>query len=129
MITREVSDKERVKFNSVVNHPCQSWEWGEFRKKMGLEVFRIGVFAGQKLTSAYQFTLHQLPYLPYTVGYLPRGPLPNQEMINTLTKIGQEKKTIFFKIEPDIKFKSSRVQEFNVLHVAPLRKNIWSKAM
>lgn len=106
MLVREVAAEEKEKFNAVVNHPCQSWQWGEFREKMGHQVFRIGVFAGQKLTSAYQFTLHQLPYLPYTIGYLPRGPMPDQAMIRALEKIGQEKKTIFFRIEPNIKFKS-----------------------
>ena len=102
MVIREISSSEKEKFNAVVDHPCQSWEWGEFRQKMGLTVIRLGVFKKAELVSAYQFTLHRLPFLPYTIGYLPRGPKPDQAMIEALKKIGQEKKTIFFRIEPNL---------------------------
>jgi len=122
VITREILPEEKEKFNAVVSHPCQSWEWGEFRKKMGLEIFRIGVFKKEKLVSGYQFTLHSLPFSNYTIGYLPRGPLPNQAMIKALTKIGQEKKTIFFRIEPNVKFESVKVSKFKSLNLRPSQR-------
>ena len=36
----------KTQYNSVVTHPLQSWEWGEARKKMGIEIARIGEFEG-----------------------------------------------------------------------------------
>lgn len=100
MVTREISALEKEPYNRVVSHPCQTWEWGEFREKTGVEVVRLGVFDKDKLTSAYQLSIHYIPYTKLTIGYLPRGPLPDQKMIESLQKIGQEKNTIFFKIEP-----------------------------
>ena len=75
---------------------------GEFRKKAGTEVLRIGGFEKEKLVSGYQLTIHPVPRAKYTVGYLPRGPMPDKAMIETLEKIGRDKKTIFFRIEPNV---------------------------
>lgn len=123
MLVREITTEERKKFNQAVNHPCQSWEWGEFRQQMGHRVFRIGVFDQQKLASAYQFSLHQLPRLfggqAYTVGYLPRGPLPDKKMLPALEKIGREQKTIFFRIEPNASFDNLTAQRLKSLNLRP----------
>lgn len=119
MITREVVDSEKEKYNSIVSHPCQSWEWGEFRKKTGAEVFRIGVFEKGELVSGYQLTVHQTPYTRYSVGYLPRGPMVNEEMVETLKKIGRENDCIFFRIEPNIERESGRAGELENLGLQP----------
>lgn len=102
MIVREVLAQEKEKFNAIVSHPCQAWEWGEFRKKSGAETIRIGVFEKEKLVSAYQLTIHHIPHTKYTIGYLPRGPMIDEEMVATLQKIGREKNCIFFRIEPNV---------------------------
>ncbi len=102
MIIREVLEEEKDQFNQVVTHPIQSWEWGEFRKKTGIEVIRLGVFDGDELKVGYQLTVHPLPKLPYTVIYLPKGPMPDKIMIESLRKIGLEKRAIFVKLEPNV---------------------------
>lgn len=102
MITREIFGEEKERYNKIVSHPCQSWEWGDFRKKTGAEVTRIGVFEKEKIVSGYQFTIHHTPYTKYTIGYLPRGPMPDKAMIKTLVKIGREKNCIVFRIEPNV---------------------------
>jgi len=101
MIVREVLVEEKTQFNQVVNHPLQSWEWGEFRKKTGIEVIRLGVF-DPSLVVGYQLTVHRLPKLPYTIIYFPKGPMPDKIMLDTLKKVGQEKKAIFVKLEPNV---------------------------
>lgn len=109
MIIREVSETEKVLFNQVVNHPLQSWEWGEFRKKTGVKVRRLGVFEGKKLKAGYQLTFHPLPLprifrgkIKFTIGYFPKGPMPDETMLKALRKIGQKENSLFIKLEPNV---------------------------
>lgn len=103
MIIREVLEEEKDQFNAVAAHPLQSWEWGEFRKKTGLKVVRLGLFDGKVLKAGYQLTVHPLPKLPYTVLYFPKGPMPDKVMLEALKKLGDDQKAIFIKMEPSIK--------------------------
>ena len=103
MLTREtIAPEEKENYDRLVSHVLQSWEWGNFREKTGVKVIRPGVFEGKKLVGAYQLTIHPLPHTPYTLGYLPKGPIPDKEMFEVLEDIGQEKNTIFFKLEPNV---------------------------
>ena len=67
--------------NNVAVHPLQSWEWGEARKKMGIEVVRLGEFEGEKLKNIFQITFHKIPHSPFSVGYLPRTAFPSVAMV------------------------------------------------
>lgn len=102
MIVREVTDKEKSAYNKVVSHVIQSWEWGEFRNKLGLELVRLGHFDGRKLVKAYQLTFHPVPILGQAIGYLPKGPIPDKLMVDSLRSIGEKNKAAFIKLEPDI---------------------------
>jgi len=102
MIIRQIFKREKEKYNHIVSHPCQSWEWGEFREKTGAQVVRIGVFQGKKIVSGFQFSFHLIPWTSYTIGYLPRGPMINKAMIKVLKKFGQKKNCVFFRIEPNV---------------------------
>lgn len=102
MITREILAKERQEYNALVDHPLQSWEWGEFRKKTGHKVIRLGVFDGKKIKAGYQVTVHPIPKLPYTIIYFPKGPLPDKMMLKALTKIAQQENAILVKLEPNV---------------------------
>ncbi len=102
MITREVSEKEKQKYNSLVHHPLQSWEWGEFRKTTGKKIVRLGVFDKKKLVSGYQVFFHPIPKTKYSVIYFPKGPLPDKPMLVALKKLAQKEKAIFVKMEPNV---------------------------
>lgn len=102
MIVREVLDKEKGEYNKHVGHVIQSWEWGEFRKSTGLDLVRLGHFEEDKMVKAYQLTFHQVPLLKQTVGYLPKGPMPDQDMIKALTDYSKSKGAAFIKIEPNV---------------------------
>ena len=82
-----------MQFNSAASHPLQSYEWGEFREKTGVKVVR---------RAGFQLTIHPIPHTPYTIGYLPKGELPNKEYIEELRKIGKEEKCIFIQLEPNV---------------------------
>lgn len=102
MIVREFEDNEKNLYNSRVNHVIQSWEWGEFRKKTGLDLVRMGHFENDKLSTAYQLTFHKVPLFPQTIGYMPKGPMPDAKMIETLQDIAGEKNAAFIKMEPNV---------------------------
>src|SRR3990167_11461272 len=101
MIVREVRDEEKNSYNQLASHVIQSWEWGEFRKKMGLDLVRLGHFEGNKLVACYQLTFHSVPLFKNTVGYLPKGPMPDEKMVKALKEIGQARNAAFIKIEPN----------------------------
>lgn len=102
MVIREILEPEKDAYNRVVNHPLQSWEWGEFRQKTGLRTLRVGYFDEQKLITGYQLTIHSLPHTNYTLGYFPKGPLPDQPMMDSLRKIAKQESCIFIKLEPNV---------------------------
>jgi len=105
MIVREILPEEKEQYNSVVKHPLQTWEWGEFREKTGVKVIRLGVFdpaAGSSLVAGYQVTIHPLPVVPYNIIYFPKGPKPDKLMLDSLLTLGQKNKAILVKLEPNV---------------------------
>ncbi|MBI4999498.1 peptidoglycan bridge formation glycyltransferase FemA/FemB family protein [Candidatus Gottesmanbacteria bacterium] len=102
MLIREILESERKDYNQQVSHPLQSWEWGEFRQKMGVKIIRLGCFKEKSLISGYQLTIHPIPSTHYTIGYLPKGPLPDKPMLDALKRIGKSENCLFVKLEPNI---------------------------
>src|SRR3989344_7677794 len=96
-------------FNKNVNHPLQSYEWGKFREKTGIKVIRGGDF---------QLTIHKIPYLPWTIGYLPKGKLPDKKLVEELRKIGKENNCIFIQLEPNVSMFTSQESLRNTSEVA-----------
>jgi len=128
MLIKPISASQEKNFDRLATHPLQSWAWGEFRKKMGQKVERFGIFENQKIVGSLQVFFHQIPHLPYTIGYFPKGPMPTKEIINSLKKIGKKHRAIFIKIEPNIKKLKVKSQKSKILRLGlipgkPLLKN------
>lgn len=102
MIIREVHESEKNRWNAVAQHPLQSWEWGEFREKMGIEIVRLGVYEKNELIDVMQLTFHKIPHSSFTIGYFPKGSYPTQTMIEELLKIGKMKHAIYIQLEPNV---------------------------
>lgn len=102
MIIRDISQNEAAVFNKAVTHPLQSFEWGEFREKTSVKVIRKGIFENEKLITPVQVTIHPIPKMKFNVGYYPKGPMPDDNQIDLLKKIGEENNCILVKIEPNI---------------------------
>ncbi len=111
MLIREVLETEKDDYDRQVNHPLQSWAWGDFRQKTGVKVIRLGSFEGKKLLSGFQLTIHPVPQTNYTIGYFPKGPLPDLPMLETLKKIGKSENCLFIKLEPNI-FPQGETRQF-----------------
>lgn len=102
MLLRPLREDEKDLYNGVVQHPLQSWGWGEFRKKTNIEVERIGFFDGNNLKNALQVFFHPIPHTSFTAGYLPKAYMPDEEQLNALTQLGKQHKALFIKLEPNV---------------------------
>ena len=98
MDIRNITEKDKTEFNQAVSHPLQSYEWGEFRAKTGIKVIRRGFFDKGKLVKAFTLTIHKIPRTPWTIGYLPKGDLPDHDLINELQNIGKAENCLFIHV-------------------------------
>lgn len=102
-LLRRITDSKEIKpkqWNRVVVHPLQTWEWGEFRKKTGLKIIRLGVFKNKKIIQGFQISIHKIPFTLWNIGYLAKCSLPSRQVLEELSNIGRENNCIFIQIEP-----------------------------
>lgn len=97
-----VDKNNKKEYNSVVNHPLQSFEWGEFREKTNVKVIRRALEKNGKIIDGFTITLHNVPKTNYMIGYLPKGNAPTMEILDEIKKIGKENNCIFIQLEPNI---------------------------
>lgn len=117
MTTQDISLSEKKAFNAIVGHPLQSYEWGEFRQKTQTKVLRKGIFEKEILLEGFQMTIHRIPHTPFTIGYLPKGKLPDEKLLSELFRIGKQNNCIFIQLEPDVEKSSEFVvqsSEYNL---------------
>lgn len=88
-------------------HPLQSDKWGEFRKKTGVKVVRE-----QNLL----LTIHPIPHVKYTIGYLPKGENISQKLLDQILEIGKKENCIFIQIEPNIEKTETKEYKFKNLY-------------
>lgn len=119
MDLRVISQTDKNQYDKLVTHVIQSWEWGEFRQSLGLPLLRYGLYKNNKLYKAFQLTLHQIPFTKQYVGYLPKGPIPDKELADALTKIGRDNNCAFIKVEPDIEVKTEPFSTFPTFLPSP----------
>ncbi len=93
---------EKETWNKQVDHPLQSYEWGEFREMTGIKVVREG---------GIQITIHKIPHTPWSVGYCPKGPMPDREQVKVLAKVARENRCILIKVEPKVEKQDTRLEE------------------
>jgi len=103
MIVRSLRPDEKMESDLVAQHPLQTWSWGEFRQSTGQKVERLGVFTEQgKLQAVWQVIFSKLPIGDFTVGYIPRGPQPTEDIFPALRDLGQHYNALFIKLEPNM---------------------------
>ena len=115
-------DSLKDEWDKIANHPLQSWEWGEVRKKTGVEVVRIGVYESDKLVEVFQMTLHKVPKTHYQIGYIPRSILPKKEVLDFLKGYGKKNNLISIKFEPYEEKKESNnltIKQFDDFTLSP----------
>lgn len=113
----EITHSYKSAFNTLASHPLQSWEWGEFRKKTGIKVLRIGAFTNNTLIETLQMTLHPLPFGLGTIGYVPKSHIPSIELLTELLKTAKRYSCIFIKFEPNIQASVEAYEQVEQLHL------------
>lgn len=133
MLTRPITLEEKAAFNRVANHPLQSWEWGEFRKKTGVAVERFGMYEHGELVKGFQLTFHPIPIIGRTLGYLPKGPMPDEDLLAVLKQVGRQHSSLFIKMEPNVAhvlntpLATDRVTKFLLEHGAVPGRPLFTK--
>ena len=98
------SNYSKTKFNRLVSHPVQSWQWGEFRQYLGQTVIRlVGQNQEKKDVTAMSLTLHPLPVLgklSWQVASAARSLVPDEDLVSDLPQLLPEK-VVAVKFEPD----------------------------
>ena len=103
MSIKLLTDQDQKIYDSVVIHPVQTWDWGEFQKSQGHTIFRFGVFDSKdKIKTAFTVSFHKIPKTKYSIGTILRGPNITEEILKTVRKIAQDQNAIFVKFEPDV---------------------------
>ena len=119
MSVKLLSDKDQKKYNSIIIHPVQTWEWGEFQKSQGHTIFRFGVFDSKdKIQTGFTVSFHTIPKTKYSIGTILRGPKVTSEILKAVKKVSQDQNAIFVKFEPDVS-KSDASMNFSNLVVSP----------
>lgn len=102
MLIRPLQQEDKDAYNKVVDHPLQSWQWGEFRKATGTKVERLGFFNKGQIKKGLQVTFHPVPKINRTIGYYPKGFMPEEDQIGALKQLAKNNKALFVKMEPNI---------------------------
>ncbi len=87
----------------------QSWEWGEFKEKLGWKAFRVAVEQNGRIVAGAQLLIKPVPLKLVSLAYIPRGPVGNwlnetitSQLLSELHRIAHQHKAIFLKIEPPL---------------------------
>ncbi len=121
----EFKEDQKEEWNRFIAENCsesflQSWEWGEFQKSIGREVYRIGFEENNEIIVIALLIKYNLPFGKSYL-YCPRGPVINESRIKYLAyqqagqesrildfvfdeikKIAKEEKSLFLRIDPPI---------------------------
>jgi lipid II:glycine glycyltransferase (peptidoglycan interpeptide bridge formation enzyme) len=102
-------DFSSTRYNIMAHHPLQTWQWGQARKKTGVEVLRLS--DGKNV---FQLTFHKIPRTDYKIGYLPRSVFPTKNVLNFLSDYSKKNKIIFIKIEPNVEKSELPTTNYNL---------------
>ena len=109
-----IKDNRKEEWNTFVSRNpffslLQSWEWGEFKQRLGWKVHRIAVEKGGRIEAGAQLLIKPMVYGLSGMAYIPRGPLvdwQDREITSTLLEAlhseARKNKAICLRIEPPL---------------------------
>ncbi|MCR4329835.1 MAG: peptidoglycan bridge formation glycyltransferase FemA/FemB family protein [Candidatus Roizmanbacteria bacterium] len=87
------------------DHPLQSWEWGEVRKKVGIHVVRF-ITKDEDKRRFFTVTIHPIGF-GKTIAYLARSEWPTNTELKYMVSVLQSQNAIALKLEPDLYIEQS----------------------
>ncbi len=90
-------------FDCAVHHPMQLFAWGTLREAEGTQVVRAIGKEGDTVVESIQMTIHPIPFLKKSVGYVPRSTMPSKEMLAFLFDWGKAHGVTHITFEPNVK--------------------------
>jgi peptidoglycan pentaglycine glycine transferase (the first glycine) len=85
----------------------QSWEWGEFKERLGWRVVRLAIEEQGQILAGAQMLIKPIPQGLASIVYVPRGPLGNWQdeammsrLLTELVRVARQHRAIFLRIEP-----------------------------
>ncbi|HNZ70672.1 MAG TPA: peptidoglycan bridge formation glycyltransferase FemA/FemB family protein [Candidatus Dojkabacteria bacterium] len=98
-----VTIDRKPEFNNCVQHPLQSWQWGDFKSQQAFNAVRLARVSNEnQIIEAIQVLFRKLPLIPYTIGFIAKSHIPSPELMNEIKDIARKNKAIFVKFEPEI---------------------------
>lgn len=104
----------------------QSWEWGEFKEKLGWKAYRIAVKKEGQIIAGAQMLIKSVVPGVMSVAYVPRGPIGDwldadiaPKLLDELHKVARQHKAVFLKIEPPLLNKPGFDQALREQHFRP----------
>ncbi|MCR4326122.1 MAG: aminoacyltransferase, partial [Candidatus Roizmanbacteria bacterium] len=89
---------DKKTWNELANHPMQSWEWGEVKKRVGTPIVRYA-FLDDDHPAAYLMTIHPVPLLG-VMAYCGRSAWPTSKQAQSIRSYLLEKGCMMAKFEP-----------------------------
>lgn len=90
-------------------HPLQSWAWGAFKSRWGWSMKALALPGAEGHEAAALVLRRQLPRLPFSFLYVPKGPLfaygdagLRERVLDDLQALARRERAIFVKIDPDV---------------------------
>jgi len=87
----------------------QSWEWGDFKEKLGWKAFRIGLVEDNRLMAGAQLLIRPLLGGLLSIAYLPRGPIgcwreeaSASRLFREIHEVDRAHHAAFLKVEPPL---------------------------
>jgi len=114
MIVTLITEERRADWNAfVAREPTfallQSWEWGEFKERLGWKVFRIAAVEQGQISAGVQLLIRSFLGGLVSMAYVPRGPVGKwldesitPPLLKELHEIAHRQKAVFLRIEPPL---------------------------
>jgi peptidoglycan pentaglycine glycine transferase (the first glycine) len=90
-------------------HILQSWAWGEFKARHGWRATRLLFQDGERIVAAASVLQREVPRLPVSILYVPKGPALDwrdaglaERILAELESLARRRRALFLKIDPDI---------------------------
>ncbi len=110
LAAKKVNSKQKWE-DFILNHPqgsfLQSWNWGEFHKKIDNKIFRIGYYKDNKLDGVSLLIKEEAKrgnYLQCPAGPLFKTNFKNnfEHFVNEIKKLGKKERVNFVRVRPQL---------------------------